>query len=315
MPGNKESSLLISGHVRAVLQAVLVTVLWSSSWVLIKEGLNDIPPLTFAGLRYVLAAAFLIPIAMHRSGLAAVRQITQHDWGYLAIFGIVQYTLTQGAQFLSLAYLPATTASLLLAFTPALVALLGIVILQEQLSRIQWAGVILFLAGAFLYFGPVRLSDGEQYGLLIGTLGVLANAAQQLLGRHINRDQMLSALLVTAISMTFGSVILLAAGIASEGFPTIALKSWAIIIWLAVINTAFGFWLWNHTQRSLLAVESSVINNTMLIQIALLAWVYLGERPTLVQLTGIGLAFLGALVVQIVGAQNARRRSKSGRSL
>jgi len=169
--------LLISGHVRAVLQAVLVTVLWSSSWVLIKEGLNDIPPLTFAGLRYVLAAAFLIPIAIHRSGLAAVRQITQHDWGYLAIFGIVQYTLTQGAQFLSLAYLPATTASLLLAFTPALVALLGIVILQEQLTRIQWAGVIFFLAGALIYFGPVRLSEGEQYGLLIGTLGVLANGA------------------------------------------------------------------------------------------------------------------------------------------
>ena len=57
-----------------------------------------------------------------------------------------------------------------------------------------------------------------------------------------------------------------------------------------------------------------MINNTMLIQIALLAWIYLGERPTLVQLTGIGLAFLGALVVQIVGAQNVRRRSTSGRS-
>lgn len=253
--------MLITGHVRAVFQAVLVTVLWSSSWVLIKEGLNDIPPLTFAGLRYVLASTFLIPITLHQSGLATVRQIAHRNWGYLATFGIVQYTLTQGAQFLSLAYLPATTVSLLLAFTPALVALLGIVMLQEQLSRIQWAGIILFLAGAIIYFGPVRLSEGEQYGLLIGTLGVLANAAQQLLGRYINRDQMHSALLVTAISMTFGSVILLAAGIASEGFPTITLKSWAIIIWHAVINTAFGFWLWNHTQRSLLAVESSVINN------------------------------------------------------
>lgn len=169
--------MLITGHVRAVFQAVLVTVLWSSSWVLIKEGLNDIPPLTFAGLRYVLASTFLIPITLHQSGLATVRQIAHRNWGYLATFGIVQYTLTQGAQFLSLAYLPATTVSLLLAFTPALVALLGIVMLQEQLSRIQWAGIILFLAGAIIYFGPVRLSEGEQYGLLIGTLGVLANAA------------------------------------------------------------------------------------------------------------------------------------------
>jgi drug/metabolite transporter (DMT)-like permease len=307
--------LLITGHVRAVLQAVLVTVLWSSSWVLIKEGLNDVPPLTFAGLRYVLASTFLIPIALHQSGLATVRQITQRDWGYLAIFGIVQYTLTQGAQFLSLAYLPATTVSLLLAFTPALVALLGIVFLREQLSRTQWAGVILFLTGALIYFGPLRLSEGGQYALLIGTLGVLANAAQQLLGRHINRDQMLSALLVTAISMTFGSVILLATGIASEGFPTMTLKSWAIIIWLAVINTAFGFWLWNHTQRSLFAMESSVINNTMLIQIALLAWVFLGERPTPIQLAGIGVAFLGVLAVQIIGVRNAKRHTTAGRSV
>lgn len=44
-----------SPHTRAVLQALLVTFLWSTSWVLIKIGLADIPALTFAGLRYVLA--------------------------------------------------------------------------------------------------------------------------------------------------------------------------------------------------------------------------------------------------------------------
>ena len=46
----------ISAHTRAVLQALLVTFLWSTSWVLIKFGLTGIPPLTFAGLRYSLAS-------------------------------------------------------------------------------------------------------------------------------------------------------------------------------------------------------------------------------------------------------------------
>jgi drug/metabolite transporter (DMT)-like permease len=59
-----DSSLLITDHVRAVFQAVWGTMLCSSPWVLIKDGLNDIPPLTFAGLRYVLASTFLIPIAL-----------------------------------------------------------------------------------------------------------------------------------------------------------------------------------------------------------------------------------------------------------
>jgi len=52
----------------AVLQALLVTFLWSTSWVLIKVGLEDLPPLTFAGLRYGLAALVLLPLAV-RGGL------------------------------------------------------------------------------------------------------------------------------------------------------------------------------------------------------------------------------------------------------
>jgi hypothetical protein len=48
---------------------------------------------------------------------------------------------------------------------------------------------------------------------------------------------------------------------------------------LAVVNTAVAFTLWNRSLRPLSALESAGINNTMLIQIALLAWVFLGEGP------------------------------------
>ena len=46
---------LRSPRLRAILQALLVTTLWSTSWVLVKIGLEDIPAVTFAGLRYFLA--------------------------------------------------------------------------------------------------------------------------------------------------------------------------------------------------------------------------------------------------------------------
>ena len=66
-----------------------------------------------------------------------------------------------------------------------------------------------------------------------------------------------------------------------------------------MVNSAFAFTLWNHTLRTLTAMESSVLNNTMIFQVALLAWVFLAEVLTPRQIAGILLAGAGALVVQL----------------
>src|SRR5512134_1770611 len=125
-----------SQHITAVLQAVFVTVLWASSWVLIKFGLRaDLPALTFAGLRYTLAFLCLVPFVLLRSRhRIAIKLLTRRDWSRLAWLGFIFYTLTQGSQFLSLAYLPAATVSLLLNLTPLIVGLFGIVFLREHPS-------------------------------------------------------------------------------------------------------------------------------------------------------------------------------------
>ena len=60
----------ISPHHRAVLQALFVTFLWSISFVLIKFGLEDIPPLLFAGLRYMLAFLVLLPLLWRQDRVA-----------------------------------------------------------------------------------------------------------------------------------------------------------------------------------------------------------------------------------------------------
>ena len=73
---------------------------------------------------------------------------------------------------------------------------------------------------------------------------------------------------------------------------------WAIIIWLAVVNTAFAFTLWNRTLQILSALESSLINNTMLIQIAILAWVFLGETLAAPKILGLALASTGVWLAQ-----------------
>src|SRR5919106_5505468 len=138
----------------AVLQAIFVTVLWASSWVLIKLGLRaSLPALTFAGLRYVLAFVCLIPfVLLNPASRAALQSLSRKDWGMLTLLGIVYYTLTQGSQFLSLAYLPAATVSLLLNLTPLMAGFFGIVFLREHPSQRQWFGIILTVIGVALYF-------------------------------------------------------------------------------------------------------------------------------------------------------------------
>ncbi len=280
----------------AVLGSLFVTFLWSTSWVMIKIGLSDIPPLVFAGLRYTLAALCLIPFALQRD---SIRNLTSRQWGQLITLGVVFYSVTQGAQFLGLAYLPAATVNIMLNFTTVVVALLGTFVLQERLSPAQWFGVIVSVIGAMIYFYPVNFPTNEIIGITIMIGGILANAISVVLGRKVNRDGPRDPITVTSVSMSVGAIILLIGGITFQGMPPLSPTNWGFILWLAVVNTALAFTLWNRTLQTLTAVESSLINNTMLIQIPILAWVFLGEALTTQKIIGLVVAGVGTLIVQI----------------
>ena len=281
-----------------VLAALFVTFLWSTSWVLIKIGLDDLPPLTFAGLRYTVAAAVLMTGALaSRRTRTALAGLAPADWSRIALLGVVLYAVTQGAQFVGLSLLPAATLSLVLSFTPLLVTLTSGRMLAETARAGQWVGMALALAGAALYLAP-GLGGASAAGLAVALVGLLANATSSLLGRSVNRDSGLGPLAVTAPSMAIGGLLTLGTGLAVEPPPQLDASAWAIVLWLAVVNTAFAFTLWNHTLRHLTATESATLNNTMLVQIALLAWLVLDETPTALEWAGIGLVAVGVYAVQ-----------------
>jgi drug/metabolite transporter (DMT)-like permease len=93
--------------------------------------------------------------------------------------------------------------------------------------------------------------------------------------------------------------LMFAGGLLVQGLPPLTPLSWAIIAWLAIANTALAFTIWNHTLCTLTATESSVINNTMLVQIAILAWLFLDESLNWQEIAGLVIAGLGALFVQL----------------
>lgn len=301
----------------AVAQALLVTFLWSTSWVLIKVGLEELElrPLAFAGLRYALAALLLLPWAVGalRGSRGRLRAEPSLVVAVVA-YGVVFVAVAQGAQFAALAVLPATAVNLILSTIPAVVAVLSVARRDESPSSVQVVGVGLLLAGAGLYFGPASVTGDAWQGVVAALVCVAASAAAAHLGRGLARraTSFGGALGITAMSMAVGGAALLGIGLAVEGVPSLDLRGWAVVGWLAVVNTALAFSLWNHTLRTLTAVESSVLNNTMTIQVAILAVVFLGERLGGGQVVGLGCAALGALVVQLAPRLVRRREPPRG---
>jgi len=286
-------------HIISIFQALLVTFLWSTSFIIIKWGLIEIPPITYAGLRYIIAFLCFIPFIFRKKYIAEIKQLKPFQWKKLILLGFVFYTFTQGAQFLGLSLLPSVTVSLMLNFTPIIVAIMGIFLLSEKPTTIQWIGSSLFIVGIITYFLPISLIANQAIGLLVMLIGVLANAISAIIGRDINRNKDISPLVITFISMGVGAIILIIIGFSMNGIPEISFKTWGFLLWLAVINTAFAFTLWNLTLRTLTAMESSIINGTMLIQIAILAWYFLGETITFKEGIGMTIAAFGAVLVQI----------------
>ncbi|KAA0247177.1 MAG: hypothetical protein EDM72_03035 [Chlorobiota bacterium] len=194
---------------------------------------------------------------------------------------------------------PAVTVSLWLNFTPLIVAFMAILFLNEFPTKLQWIGVLIFIIGIFTYFFPVELNQNQTTGLIVMTIGVFANAASAVLGRNINREAKINPGVVTVVSMGIGSIILLITGLLIQGIPSISFQNLLFLLWLAIVNTALAFTIWNFTLRTLSAMESSIINGTMLIQIAVLAWLFLDEFISLKEGIGMLMAAAGVLLVQL----------------
>lgn len=288
-------------HRRSVLIALLVTFLWSSSWVLIRWGLDDeaLQPVTFAALRYGLAALVLMVWVLARRPLRRnLIQMNRASLVQVIVLGLVFYSLTQGAQFVAIDNQPAATTSLVLSWTPLIVALIGGWSIGESSSRRQLGGTLLVIAGAWFYFaGDLGATVA---GMVAAIVGLGANVASSLLGRHVNRGTDLAPTVVTASSMAMGAAMLIVTGLVLEGIPSISARAWLIVVWLAVVNTAFAFTLWNLSLRRLSAIESAAINNTMLVQIAILAWIFLDEPLGVGEGIGIVLVSVGILLSQTV---------------
>ena len=298
-----QSSDNVKYHTKAVLLALLVTLLWSSSMILIKVGFKDgLPPISFAGLRYWFAFLCLAVLVFAQpTQRQSLFTMSRSNWIQLSLLGFIFYTITQGTHFTGLTFLPAKTMSLIFNFSPIFIAIASGLLKKEAASLPQWLGILLSISGALVYFSPLGGNTGNILGYVIAFVGITAGSTSSLLGRHINLNSGLSPLVITTISMGVGSSMLLLIGGITQGFGGLGLTQWLIIAWLAIVNTALAFTLWNTALRTLTAVEASIINNTILPQVAILEWVFLHESLTVRQIFAIVLILIGSIIVQLKG--------------
>ena len=149
--------------------------------------------------------------------------------------------LTQGTQFIGLSLLPAVTVSLLLNFTPIIVAVMGIFILSERPSMLQWMGTSLFIVGILTYFYPVDLSESKTLGIIVMTIEFSSTHFLPYWG-GINRSGKFHPLTVTVVSMGIGSIIMLIIGLAAQGLPHLSLTN--ILFLLLAFSCKYCFCLY-----------------------------------------------------------------------
>ena len=294
---------------RAIAGALLVTAIWSSTFVIVKVGLDSLGPLTIAGLRYTLGFVLLLPFLIF--GKANLGRISKDLWVRLALIGISSYTIGNGALFWGLKYVPATTGSLLMGLIPLLVLVGAAVFLKEIPSRWQVLGVFISLLGSVIFFSQ-GFQPGEPLGLVITAAGLVGFMAFSLLGRGIARERSLDTLTLTALPLLIGGLLTLGIALLVEGFPVFDRRSTWIIVWLALINTAFGYWIYNRALEVLSALEMNMIMNLSPFFTAVLSWVILGEKLAGIQYLGMLILIAGVVFVQLGKSGNHPSQTTAG---
>jgi drug/metabolite transporter (DMT)-like permease len=229
-----------------------LTAIWGSTWLGIKLGLRDLPPITFAGIRFALAAVLL-------GGIVLLRRIrlptTAAEWGLLAYTGLLSITVNYALVFWGEQYISSGLAALLSATVPLFgLPLAHRYLSSEPLTGSKILGVLLGLTGIAVVFSGELGSGGPRAlwasaGIIVAALatahaGVLVKAR----GTHIEPA------VLAGVQMAGGCVPLLIAGIALEGSPLrfhwtpMAIATLAYLTILgSVIAFLMYYWLIRHT--------------------------------------------------------------------
>ncbi len=277
----------------------LLVLIWSSTWVAIKIGLEDCPPLLGAGARFASAGLVLLGVTLVR------RRSLRTDARLAGILALLPFAFAYGLVYWGEQHIPSGLAAVLFGVLPLYTALIGGALLpDEPMHPRLFAGVLVAIAGLALAFvesldlGSDDLAWAGALALLLSPLGAsVGNVAIKL------RAARLDAVVLNGWAMLGGGALLLIVSGATESWGEFAWtgESLGSIAYLSIVGSAIAFVILTVLLRQVSARATSFL--AMLLPFGALAFgaALYDEPVTARAAAGAGLVAAGLMIAQGVG--------------
>ncbi len=270
-------------------------LIWGSTWLAIKAGLEAVPPFTFVGIRYIIATMALLVIVKL---LHARFPKDRLSWGIMLFLGIFQMSVPFGLIFWGEQYIPSGLASILFATNPFFVVIFAnFIVRNEKMTPFKILGVISSFLGLIVVFWPdiaasrnLAVQSSLLGGLALVGSAALSGLSSVVVKRFATRIQPATNVFVQSL---IAAVVLSSIGLVTEANSpkSFTLTATVAIIYLAIFGSAAAFvgqyWLLTKTTATNVSMMAFI---TPIIAI-ILGWWILQEIPSLY--SGVG----GALIL------------------
>jgi drug/metabolite transporter (DMT)-like permease len=273
-------------------------IVWSSTWLAIKIGLRDLPPISFVAIRFVVAIAVLIALSIGRVRLLPSRG---SDYLVLAVTGVLMFAVNYALLFWAELYVSSGLAAVLQATIPIFGMFFAHWMLPDEPLRLQrFAGALLALGGVALICG--RLLDFGGVLAFWGGLGIVFGGASAAYSNVLikARQIQLAPAMLAAWQMIFGTAPLMMLGLAVDGSPVKfhwSATSISCLLYLAIVGSALTFLLlyWLLPRMSVTNLQTiSLITPPGAV---MLGWALGGENFPLWSLAGAGVVLAGVWMI------------------
>lgn len=289
------------------LVIAILCVIWGSTWIAIKFGLEDMPPFLFAGARFALATALLyLVMRMQRIRFP----LDGTTWKVMLILGVFQ-AVDYAAVFWAEQHIDSAVAAILFATMPFFVAMFSYFMLDDH--RITWTqivGIGISFVGVLLIFvrdaGHSRHSLAGDAAIIIGSIsGAFISVYAK---KHAERIHPVTN---TTVQLGFAAVSLSAVGFAWEDPAEFRWTSEALtaVAYLAVVGSAVAFVLYMWVIKKTTVMQASVITLCTPIVAILLGWMWRDEDLGGNVLIGTVLILIGVYVVNIMDIGRIGRKA------
>lgn len=284
---------------QVALPFAVVTLIWGSTWLVIKDQLGVVPPTWSVAYRF--AAGSLAMFAYAAATRTSLR-VPRASWGVVALVGVAQFVLNFNFVYRAEAYITSGLVAVIFALLLVPNAILARIFLGQQLSRPFMLGSAVALFGIGLLFAHELRLDGAHNGAVFRGIGLtliavlsasVANVAQ---GFRSARALTVPALL--AWGMLIGALVNAAWAWATTGPPVFdpRLGYVAGVLYLGVAASALAFLLYYPLIRQIGAARAAYSSVLVPVLAMGLSTVFEGYRWSLMAAIGSGLALAGLVV-------------------